>query len=263
VGWFSALREQLEGDTVPEIEIYFSGLICHIGPSSHEGSDRTTLVRSVLLDDGAYHVPRIRTSLDPPDSGLGQKLYTGVTFTNLGSGARALNLFIDTVPHLDDLTRSGIEGYPNPAGLVVQLPAGPFTVVDFYDQGAKWTIDEDVYIRPCVPKVTMLSALGSNVSVGFNGGPPVPLKRDGWILITNRETKDKGPNYKPGDDWKKQHTATTGDADDIADWEALPKSTGRTCHKTPSSGRWTVDVLNVIRADAVVDASECTNSHWP
>jgi len=259
---------------MPKIEIYFAGLICHIGPSSDEGSDRSRLIKSVLLDDGNYHTARILTSyqasVGPPTEPtyfLGDVLYTDVFFTNLGYEAVAEALFSDTVPHLDDLTRAGTKGYPDPPGLSVHLPSGKLTVVEFYKYGAKWRIDGDVNIRPCVPRVTMLSTGGGSVSVDFND-QNLSIKKDGWILITNIETQPPPPYYEPGDDWKKQYRSTTGKADDLADWYELPGRNDTppkpTCkEKQPARGRWTDDVLKILDDPRLTDSSECTNSHWP
>ncbi|HXA15940.1 MAG TPA: hypothetical protein VN380_03055 [Thermoanaerobaculia bacterium] len=273
---------------MPDFEIYFSGLICHVGSSEKEGSERITLVSSIIIpDDNNYHVPRIltsagmttRTDVTAPDiSLLGEKLYTGVTFTNLGAGANALNLFRDSVPHLDDLTRSGVSLHPTPPGLKVQLPFGSFTVVAFYQYGAKWVLDDDTtLIQTCVPRVTMLKATGSNVTVNFNG-QEVPLSQDGgWVLITNLEPRialpagqPVPPGYHPGDDWKKQHIVTTGDANDIADYYDLnpssllgPAELVAACKRQPPLGRFTKEVLKVVLGAPITDSSECTNSHWP
>jgi hypothetical protein len=250
---------------MPLIEIYFSGLICHFGPDVAEGSDRTTLVKTVLLDDGDYHVAKIRTSLDAADSGLGRRLNSDVRFTNLGSVAKAQSLFSDTVPHLDDLTRAETVGYSNPPGYAVYLPDGPFTVAQFYKLGAQWTIDGDTYIRPCVPRTTILIARGGNVSVQFNNDS-VKFDRNGWILITNLETGQKPLDYQKGDDWRKQSRATTGDVDDIACYYELPPpaNNSSTCqYKTPYVGQFTSEVLAILGALPLTDSSECTNSHWP
>ncbi len=255
------------------VEIYFSGFICHIGPSEEEGSDRTTLFTSILISDGDNHVPRIRTSADPPtnsggagksDTVLGQKLNTGVTFAHLGRVAKADGLFLDNVPHLDDLTRSGVRLHRDPPGLQVQLPAGCFTVVKFYEQGANWKLDNDVNMRPCVPRVTMLTAKGSDARVNFNG-KEVLLGSRGWVLITNLEAKQQeGVTYVDGTHWKKQHTVTTGSPDDIATYEKLRRSNrSRTCNKPITVGKYTDTVLKILKKYRTADTSECTNTHWP
>jgi hypothetical protein len=239
---------------MPEIEIYFAGLICHVGSSSAEGSERRTLVRSILIPD-ANHTSRIRLKKD----GIDEILTTGVVFTNLGSFATARSLFSDTVPHLDDLTRSGVNHNPAAAGLSVYLPSGQFTVAQFYDCGAKWDLDGDISIRPCVPRITMLRAEGQGVSISFNN-KSVSLASDGWVLITNLE---KEPPQIYGEDWKKQYTVTTGTADDIAVYYDLTDNGSCTvdCKKNPEQGTWTPDIVGLLRP--VADSSECTNSHWP
>jgi hypothetical protein len=250
-----------KGGVMPRIEIYFAGLICHVGANEKEGADRVALVKSILIPDATEtkHTPRIRTM-----GGVDETLNGEVTFEGLGAGATAGPLFLDTVPHLDDFTRSGVELNqdilkPRPSNFpyTVQLPLGEFTVVEFYEQGAKWTLDGDVSTRPCVPRVTMLRASGTAATVHFNGRS-VNLTSDSWILLTNFEVQ---PPANPGDDWKKQYAVTTGTPDDLAVYEELPKTVP--CTKYPENGRWTVEVLGKIRPPAVVDSSECTNSHWP
>jgi len=257
---------------MPIVEIYFAGLICHVGPSEKEGSDRTTLARSILIADGDYHVPRILTSASEPgsqDGGadvlytyFGEKLHTNVSFINLGMIAKPLGLFQDSVPHLDDLTRSGVSFSGNPSGITVQLAAGTFTVVAFYDTGAKWTLDDDVVTRQCVPRITMLRASGDDVAASFNG-QELPLGEDGgWVLITNLEYRQT-INYAEGDDWKKQHAVTTGDRYDIATYEALAPAGTVTCYKKPPAGKYTKDILDIFAKSKLIDTSECTNTHWP
>jgi hypothetical protein len=253
------------------IEIYFSGLICHVGPSEKEGSDRTTLVRSILIQDG-QHKPKILTSKGTTGpqrtKSLGADLTTGVTFSHLGAAVTTCErLFFETVPHLDDLTRPQVQLNHDPPGLQVHLPAGLFTVVAFYPQGAIWTLDNDITTRACVPKVTMLRAKAHEAMVHFNGAN-VPLGSTGWVLITNLEGKlskkaDRGKMAK-GEHWKKQHTVTTGGPTSIAEWAPLEQTTVKTKNCGPESGKYTAHVLKLLKyTTAGVDTSECTNTHWP
>jgi hypothetical protein len=265
-------------------EIYFCGFICHIGPREDEDSTRTIVVKSLLIADGDNHIPRILSAYDegvgmatPNNSRrkivrhkLGVKLNTGVGFTGLGAEAVASGLFLDTVPHLDDLTSSGIKLHSNPPGLFVQIPAGTFTVVEFYEEGAIWRVDGNIYVRPCVPRVTMLTARSARgASVHFNG-QDMPLANDGWVLITNLEREYEEPSDPtaapdlPGVHWKKHHSVTTGSPDDLATYEKLPRgSFAKLCKKTPFLGVHTEKVLDLLKPHRLVDSSECTNSHWP
>ncbi|HXA15939.1 MAG TPA: hypothetical protein VN380_03050 [Thermoanaerobaculia bacterium] len=261
---------------MPAIEIYFSGFICHVGPSAKEGSDRTTLVRSILIADGENHNARIRTSGDAKSGYgtsvrnrglakcLGKKLRTDVTFAHLGAVASTCDgLFMDAVLHLDDLTRAGVTLHRDPPGLQVHLPAGIFTVVKYYDSGGTWTLDDKITKQGCVPKVTMLKASGTNATVSFNN-KKFPLgAKGGWILITNLEKKPHTAAHDAiGDHWKKQHTVTTGGPSNIATYTILdmPRSSEK-CKV--AHGIYTDEVLKIIEEYRVSDSSECTNSHWP
>ena len=232
------------------LEIYFCGLICHAGPSAEEGSDRTTLITSYLLED-AFHRPQIRTSNDSQARDL-----TGdVAFTGLGAKARA-GLYFDMVPHLDDLTRGGRK-FKEPNGWQVALAAGDFTVAQWYKEGAIWTLDDDINVRPCVPRVTMLTSTGDNVSIAYNDAFSERFDQDGWVLITNIESQ---PLPHDGSDWKKQYSATNGFPDDIATYNVLHNS--QPCRKPLTSGLFTNVVLPILSIH-LIDTSECTNSHWP
>lgn len=232
------------------LEIYFCGLICHAGPSGEEGSDRTKLAFSYLLDDHD-HRPQIRTINDSSE----RPLNGDVTFTGLGTGASA-GLYFDTVPHLDDLTRAGIK-FKRPNGIRVTLPSGSFSVVQWYQKGAIWALDDDINVRPCVPRVTMLGGAGNNVSVTYNGATSESFGQDGWILITNMENALLPHD---GSDWKKQYAATNGFPDDIAVYNQLDSPP---CKKPLTHGKFTDKVLDLITPSRLTDASECTNSHWP
>lgn len=233
------------------LEIYFCGLICHAGPSAEEGSDRTKLDVSYLLSDN-FHTPQIRTSNNETE----RNLTNDVNFVNLGTGASAGNYF-DAVPHLDDLTRVGRK-FNKPNGIQVKLPKGSFSVVQWYTKGAIWTLDDDINVRPCVPRVTMLSATGDNVSVTYNGSTSESFRQNGWVLITNMENEELPHD---GSDWKKQYAATNGSIDDIAAYREL--DSGPPCKKSLSLGLFTAKVLSLITPFHLTDASECTNSHWP
>jgi hypothetical protein len=264
------------------VEIYFCGFICHVGSSEEEGSERNTLVRSLLIADGDNHIPRVLISAGAAGADddnrarkrqaagsrkseaeladLGVTLTTDVSFSHLGFVAKADPLYRDCVPHLDDLTRAGTKFHPDPPGLWVTLPAGTITIVEFYDEGAKWTLDGDVDERPCVPRVTMLTASGDSPGITFNN-KTLPLS-DGWILITNLETT--AASGAVGAHWTKQHTVTTGAPNDVAVYESLSDPAKWLCPRRPSSGSHLAVVLGILGGTVrLIDSSECTNSHWP
>lgn len=240
--------------------VYFAGLICHFGPSDNEGSNRLAKITAKLIDDPDHTAYISFANVDT-------QLFR-LRFRNSNGPATSDHNFQDMVPHLDDLTRSGIKLKRNARGIDIKLPDGEFAVADTYHCGARYSLDNQYWDKPCVARLVVIPVTDEESIVVDYNDTSVTFTEDSWMCIVNAANMrlEEDLNHNCGSSTSMQHfekhsKVTTGTTADIATWSELNRGCTTTVPAPPFH-----DVVAKHLHDQhpfTATHSECSNTNWP
>jgi hypothetical protein len=167
------------GDKMPQLDIYFFGLICHIGQTS----DRAVKSFAAVLRDG-QHDPFITNGTNR------FAITSNVTFSGKAD-ATAQSDFLDLVPSLKTVFDHDLDPAASATEtFTVDYPGGDLTVASIYP--CQVSHIEDVSggtakrVDKCVARLVKVSAqVAANAVFTFAGGSFPPITGATEILVAN------------------------------------------------------------------------------
>jgi hypothetical protein len=245
-----------------KFDIYFFGLICHVGPDN----DRFTKTHAALVQATNHGASIVIDGAAP------SPVTKGIAFNPASKVIGVSQDVNDCLPHLHDLISGGsidldgnVKGELSQANVVgyVDYPASTtsteFQVSALYNSAVRYKLAAEPHDRDrrCAAKLILLQVEQPALSVSIDGGPNQAVQS--WVLIYNSA---HGATVK---DFKSYLGITK--ATSICD--PYPDNTVNCSGVTPITTGTTQTVLDLIKVlvaeGKLLDADdiECTNSHWP